>query len=52
MWLGPTISGEEMISFSQKLDYIAYYLNSSGVPVLTEKKCQEINKFLLKGGRR
>ena len=52
VWLDPTISGEEMISFSQKLDYIAYYLNSSGVPVLTEKRCQEINKFLLKGGRR
>ncbi|MFR9120094.1 MAG: TetR/AcrR family transcriptional regulator [Streptococcus parasanguinis] len=52
VWLDPTISGEEMISFSQKLDYIAFYLNSSGVPVLTEKKCQEINKFLLKGGRR
>ncbi len=51
VWLDPTISGEEMISFSQKLDYIAFYLNSSGVPVLTEKRCQEINKFLLKGGR-
>ena len=47
-----TISGEEMISFSQKLDYIAFYLNSSGVPVLTENKCQEINQFFLKGGRR
>ena len=52
VWLDPTISGEEMISFSQKLDYIAFYLNSSGVPVLTENKCQEINQFFLKGGRR
>ncbi len=40
-----------MISFSQKLDYIAFYLNSSGVPVLTENKYQEINQFFLKGGR-
>ena len=52
VWLDPTISGEEMISFSQKLDYIAFYLNSSGVPVLTENKCQEINQLFLKGGRR
>lgn len=51
VWLDPTISGEEMISFTQKLDYIAFYLNSSGVPVLTENKCQEINHFFLKGGR-
>ena len=52
VWLDPTISGEEMISFSQKLDYIAIYLNCSGVPILSEKRCKEIKNLLHKGDKR
>ena len=52
VWLDPTISGEEMISFSPKLDYIAIYLNCSGVPILSEKRCKEIKNLLHKGDER
>ena len=52
VWLDPTISGEEMISFSQKLDYIAIYSNCSGVPILSEKRCKEIKNIFHKGDER
>lgn len=52
VWLDPTISDEEMISFSQKVDYIAFFLNCSGVPILSKKRCKEIKILLHKGDKR
>ncbi|EHJ52540.1 TetR/AcrR family transcriptional regulator [Streptococcus macacae] len=44
VWLDPTIADSSHLALSQKIDYLAYFLNSQQLPLLSDEKCQELKK--------
>lgn len=46
IWLDPVIVDNTFPEVSRKIDYIAYFLNSNNIPILSEKKCKEIKEAI------
>ncbi|MGT2906761.1 TetR/AcrR family transcriptional regulator [Streptococcus dentiloxodontae] len=48
VWLDPTIADSSNESISQKIDYLAYFLTSQQLPLLSDEKCWELKKRVLR----
>lgn len=46
IWLDPVIVDNTFLEISRKIDYIAYFLNSNNIPVLSEEKSKEIKEAI------
>ena len=46
IWLDPAIVDNTFLEISRKIDYIAHFLNSNNIPVLSEEKCKEIKEAI------
>ena len=46
IWLDPVIADNTFLEISRKIDYIAHFLNSNNIPVLSEEKCKEIKEAI------
>jgi AcrR family transcriptional regulator len=46
IWLDPVIVDNTFLEISRKIDYIAHFLNSNNIPILSEEKCKEIKEAI------
>jgi len=46
IWLDPAIVNNTFLEISRKIDYIAHFLNSNNIPVISEEKCLEIKQAI------
>lgn len=51
VWLDPVIAEDSWEYLSKKLDYIVYFLDRSGVPLVTDDKLKIIKDYLRKDGK-
>ncbi|MFC3932156.1 TetR/AcrR family transcriptional regulator [Streptococcus dentapri] len=53
VWLDPIIAEDPFTTLAKKIDYIAFYLEQSGLSIISAEKSEEIKKalkFMYKGG--